>query len=90
MKGDDNMKNPYGFIISNGVNKDKLNTSRTYLIFADNKDKAYEFCYPYVNKKIKEDKYVDDNGNEINHWWKAYNIEEVDIPQIDVANVIVI
>ena len=50
------MKNPYGFIISNGVDKDKLNTSRTYLIFADNKDKAYEFCRMYVNKEIEEDK----------------------------------
>ena len=84
------MKNPYGFIISNGVDENKLNTSRTYLIFADDKDKAYEFCRMYVNKEIEEDKYINDNGNEVNHWWKAYSIEEVDIPQIDVANVTVI
>jgi len=84
------MKNPYGFIISNGVDKDKLNTSRTYLIFADNKDKAYEFCHTYVNKEIEEDKYVDDNGNEVNHWWKSYSIEEVDITQINSASVRVI
>lgn len=84
------MKNPYGFIISNGVDKDKLNTSRTYLIFADNKDKAYEFCYTYVNKKIKEDKYVDDNGNEVNHWWNAYSIKEVGLTQMNSASVRVI
>lgn len=60
------------------------------MIFADNKDKAYEFCRIYVDKEIEEDKYIDDNGNKVNHWWKAYNIEEVDIPHIDVANVIVI
>lgn len=84
------MKNPYGFIISNGVDKDKLYTSRTYLIFADNKDKAYEFCCMYVDKKIEEDKYVNDDGNEVNHWWKAYSIEEVDIPQINSACVRVI
>ena len=84
------MKNPYGFIISNGADENELNTSTTYLIFADNKDKAYEFCCMYVNKRIEKEKYVDDDGNVVNHWWKAYSIEEVDITQINYANVRVI
>lgn len=84
------MKKPYGFIISNGVDKNSLNTSTTYLIFADNEGDAYEFCYKYVDKRIEEDKYVDDDGNEVNQWWKAYRVEEVDITQIKNANVRVI
>ena len=84
------MKKPYGFIIRNGVDENKLNTSTIYLIFADNKDKAYEFCYTYVDKQIEEDKYIDDNGNTVNQWWNAYTIEEVDITQINHANVRVI
>lgn len=62
------MKKPYGFIIRSGVDEDNLNTSTTYLIFADNEDKAYEFCYMYMDKQIEVDKYVDDNGNEVNQW----------------------
>lgn len=84
------MKKPYAYIISNGVDKDRLNTETTYLIFADNKDKAYEFCRTYVNERIEEDKYVNDDGNEVNQWWKAYSIEEVDITQIRYANVRVV
>lgn len=84
------MKKPYAYIISNGVDKDRLNTETTYLIFTDNEDKAYEFCRTYVNERIEEDKYVDDDGNEVNQWWKAYNIEKVDITQIRYANVRVV
>lgn len=77
------MKKPYAYIIYNGVDENHLNNSTTYLIFANNEDNAYAYCYMYVEncKRLEED--MDNNG-------KAYKIEKVDITQINYANIRVI
>jgi hypothetical protein len=80
------MKKPYAYIIYNGVDENHLNNSTTYLIFANNEDNAYNFCYMYAENY----KQLEKDMNEVNPCWKAYKIEKVDITQISYANIRVI
>lgn len=80
----------YAYTITNGVSDDRRNTSRNFVIFAKTKEISYKFCEDYVSEEIENDKYENDDGDIVNHWWKSYSIDEVNIKDITVASIRVI
>ena len=68
------MLNPYCFIVKNGVYEDHLNHLTYFLIFASDEQKAIDFCNEYVKEEVEADKYVNDDGQTVNHWWLHYDI----------------
>ncbi len=67
------MLEPYCFTIENGVYED-CGHSTSFLLFTSSEQKAIDFCNDYVNKHIEDDKYVNDDGETVNQWWKNYKI----------------
>lgn len=68
------MLKPYCFTIENGVYED-CGTNTNFLLFTSySEQKAIDFCNDYVNKHIEDDKYVNDDGEIVNQWWKNHKI----------------
>lgn len=71
--------NVYAYEIWNGSCEDSLCSGRKYLFITDDKSKAEEYVKNYIDSEIEKDKYEDDNGNIVNHWWKYYECKESEI-----------
>ncbi len=73
------MKNVYGYEVHSGCNPDFLGNTTSLIIFADTESIADEYVNNYVNERIEADKYENDYGEIVNHWWKYTSVEKVDI-----------
>lgn len=73
------MKNAYGYKVHSGCRPDNLCSTVSLIIFADTEDTADEYINNFVNEQIEADKYENDYGEIVNHWWKCTSIEKVDI-----------
>lgn len=73
------MKNAYGYKVHNGYTPENLCHTVSLIIFADTESIADEYINNFVNEQIEADKYENDYGEIVNHWWKYTSIEKADI-----------
>ena len=78
------MKQAYGYIVRNGCKAEDFSVRCQFIIFADSSVYADKYIQTeYIEKEIEREKYKDDDGNMVNHWWKFYSVEKVPVSKFD-------
>lgn len=72
-----------GYRVSNGCREDCMNTSRSFLIFANDVASAEAFIDNYIKESIEGEKHENAFGDIENWWWRHYLVERVKVSQFN-------
>lgn len=71
--------NAYAYRVYYGISEEGFHRTVEFLFLTEDKGKCIKYLEEFVNKEVAADRQKDDEGNMVNHWWKHYNTEELEV-----------
>lgn len=71
--------NAYAYRVYYGTSEGGFHRTVEFLFLTKDKGKCLKYLEKFINKEVAADRQKDDEGNMVNHWWKHYNTEELEV-----------